>query len=120
MDRLWFSFARRRKAFGDRNFQRPSRFLQEAGFAVTAAAPPPPSTAHKDWGGDWTYEPDPDLEPGEIPYRVGDRVYHPKFGEGDVQSFTGVGRNVKVMVKFAAYGRKLFRVDQAPLVKIGL
>ncbi|MHC4778261.1 MAG: ATP-dependent helicase [Planctomycetota bacterium] len=120
MDRLTFSFARRRTSFGDRNFQRPSRFLEEAGLKVKAAPSPAPSTAHRDWGGDWRYEPDMDYVDGGASYGVGDRVYHPKYGEGDVVSFTGIGKSMKVMVRFSVYGQKLFKADTAPLVKIGM
>jgi hypothetical protein len=45
-------------------------------------------------------------------------VHHPRFGTGDVESLTGFGDQLKVVVRFPRYGRKTFRADQAPLTKV--
>ncbi|MHC5081696.1 MAG: ATP-dependent helicase, partial [Planctomycetota bacterium] len=101
MDRLALSFARRRSVFGDANLQRPSRFLAEIGMETR---PAPVVGSPGEWG-DWKYEPDPELFGAGEALKVGDRVLHAKFGEGDVVSLTGFGAQVKIVVRFARFGK---------------
>jgi DNA helicase-2/ATP-dependent DNA helicase PcrA len=42
----------------------------------------------------------------ESTFRLGQRVRHPKFGEGEVRGFTGTGSDLKLTVYFPKVGPK--------------
>ena len=42
----------------------------------------------------------------ESTFRLGQRVRHPKFGEGEVRGFTGTGTDLKLTVYFPSVGPK--------------
>ena len=48
-------------------------------------------------------------------FRLGDRVLHPKFGEGTVLSFDGDGERTRVEVKFREHGTKWLMLAYANL-----
>ncbi|MBQ7867092.1 MAG: DNA helicase PcrA [Clostridia bacterium] len=51
-------------------------------------------------------------------FKVGDRVMHRKFGEGNVQEIRGSGSDARIIIGFAAYGQKEFVLSIAPIVKV--
>ncbi len=51
-------------------------------------------------------------------FKVGDRVMHRKFGEGNVQEIRGKGGDARIIIAFAAYGQKEFVLSIAPIVKV--
>jgi len=51
-------------------------------------------------------------------FKVGDRVMHRKFGEGNVQEIHGSGSDARIVIAFAAYGQKEFVLSIAPIVKV--
>ncbi len=51
-------------------------------------------------------------------FKVGDRVMHRKFGEGNVQEIRGTGSDARIIIGFAAYGQKEFVLSIAPIVKV--
>jgi DNA helicase-2/ATP-dependent DNA helicase PcrA len=133
-ERLFFTNARERRLFGQapRPF-RESRFLDDVPDACIArpVAPPrrafgqlPPSLVRGaasgaprtvDRGGGVSVEYDVDAgsfaagegEGGEgAGFRLGQRVRHPKFGEGEVRAVTGAGAELKLTVYFRAVGPK--------------
>jgi DNA helicase-2/ATP-dependent DNA helicase PcrA len=55
------------------------------------------------------------LDDGEL--TVGDRVSHAKFGEGVVESLSGLGLSRKATVRFRAFGVKQLLVSLAKLQK---
>jgi len=70
----------------------------------------PPSYARKierDSGISVEYEPDAaGYDDVESTFRLGQRVRHPKFGEGEVRGFTGTGSDLKLTVYFPKVGPK--------------
>lgn len=54
--------------------------------------------------------------PGSVP---GQRVFHPKFGEGRVLAVQGQGADAKAQVRFARHGSKWLLLDKARLTLIG-
>lgn len=48
-------------------------------------------------------------------YKIGQFVSHPKFGEGVIQGFEGVGASTRVIVEFGASGRKVLVLSYANL-----
>ena len=51
-------------------------------------------------------------------FKVGDRVMHKKFGEGNVMDIHGKGNDARIVISFAAYGIKEFALSIAPIVKV--
>lgn len=51
-------------------------------------------------------------------FKVGDRVMHRKFGEGNVIEVRGSGNDARILISFAAYGQKEFVLSIAPIVKV--
>jgi DNA helicase-2/ATP-dependent DNA helicase PcrA len=50
---------------------------------------------------------------------LGDRVRHPRFGEGTVTAFDGEGERARVEVRFADAGSKWLILSLAPLQRVG-
>ncbi|HET8701681.1 MAG TPA: DNA helicase II [Nitrococcus sp.] len=100
-ERLFLTFAERRRLHGLDQYGMPSRFLQElppellqevrARFSVSR--PPPAARAA------------PAVET-DAEFRLGERVMHETFGEGVVLRCEGNGPNARVQVNFVASGSK--------------
>jgi len=105
---LYLSHARTRNLYGARDWNMPSRFLDEIPAELTDREEAPPATS---WEAA-TSRPEP--RPGAS-FALGDDVVHANFGEGVV---TGVEPGGLVVVRFAGDGseRKLM-ADYAPLKK---
>ena len=50
--------------------------------------------------------------------QVGDRVSHPKFGEGQIMQRSGAGEDTKLIVTFAEEGEKNLMAKYAKLKKM--
>jgi DNA helicase-2/ATP-dependent DNA helicase PcrA len=50
-----------------------------------------------------------------VPFPIGARVSHPKYGEGVVGSYQGQGPDAEITVTFPKVGRKVFILDYARL-----
>jgi DNA helicase-2/ATP-dependent DNA helicase PcrA len=50
-----------------------------------------------------------------LPFRIGQSVLHPKFGEGVIIEFVGQGAQTQVHINFGRQGLKRLMLDQAPL-----
>ena len=97
-------------------YGQPSRFLSDIpeNLIVVPVAPvrrpihdvpPPRSFVEYDAVPEYEFDqsaPDED----ELPFRVGQRVRHATFGEGEVRGWTGYGPNLKLTVYFRAAGLK--------------
>jgi len=104
---LYLCHAERRRLYGRDTYALPSRFLDEippahiepvrAGFRVTPAAQPAP--VRDDGTG----------------LKVGQRVLHPKFGEGILVDVEGSGKNARVQVNFESAGLKWLVLGYANL-----
>jgi DNA helicase-2/ATP-dependent DNA helicase PcrA len=112
--------ARSRHLFGqDARPFRESRFLDDIPDACVArpVRPPPravrqPAMAERriqvrDNGISVEYEADAGFsDEAETSFHLGQRVRHPKFGEGEVRGLTGSGRDLKLTVYFPTFGPK--------------
>ncbi len=130
MEKLYLSHARRRRIFGDYQFNPPSRFLAE--IPTELLDHPTPSGLHQPASHNLASlfdqsEPDfpeedpffdddvrvvPDAEEG---LRIGLQVRHLKFGVGTVRRIEGQGDNQKVTVYFHRFGPKKLLVKFAGL-----
>ncbi|TAM87880.1 DNA helicase PcrA [bacterium] len=117
MERLTLTYAQRRTLFGNTYAYPPSRFLAEMPslqhLGSTAYVPRPQ-------GGRWRDVAMPDVAPAPALANVarGDRVRHPKWGEGTVRSLNGAGGDALVTVDFTSVGSKMLMLKYAPLERV--
>jgi DNA helicase-2/ATP-dependent DNA helicase PcrA len=133
MQRLYLTHAESRRIFGRTSYRDPSRFLSELppeavedvrprisvsrplyqSERIALAAPQPGSSETRRRSRAVT------LITGEdMPFRLGARVRHPKFGEGTVLRFEGSGESRQVHVNFEQAGQKWLMFELARLEQI--
>ena len=110
--RLFLSHAQMRMLHGQPRYGLPSRFLEEiptalvhslnarrfaaapAGLAAPAVSAPPAR---------------------DLPYKIGARVSHPRYGEGVVSGYQGQGGEAEIRVSFPKVGDKWFILEYVKL-----
>jgi DNA helicase-2/ATP-dependent DNA helicase PcrA len=118
-ERLFISYARERRLYGNREPASPSLFLAELPadllLSNTASAIPKRLTqpirelkrqalnAPNSHADDWT---------------VGDRVVHKAFGAGEVTHIFGAGNKICLSIKFPSIGRKIIDPKVTPLQRM--
>jgi ATP-dependent DNA helicase UvrD/PcrA len=118
---LYLTYARARTVFGARNFGAPSRFLAEIPAGLTDRDQQQPRglasvrARATSWRSDAVVTGAPREAPTPPPFRLGEDVSHPSFGEGVV---TGIEPGGIVVIRFSRDGseRKLV-ADLAPIAK---
>ncbi|MGW8313503.1 MAG: ATP-dependent helicase [Desulfuromonadales bacterium] len=131
MQKLYLTHARRRRVFGDYQFNPPSRFLAEIPAhllertAATGLHKPPSHNLASlfDQVDPELPEADPFIDDDEVRIvpdadqglRIGLQVRHIKFGVGTVRRIEGQGDNQKVTVYFHRFGPKKLLVKFAGL-----
>jgi DNA helicase-2/ATP-dependent DNA helicase PcrA len=131
--RLILTHAQQRMLHGQMRYGMPSQFLEEIpeglvhSLAPKFRAPtqdyshsrqPAWSTGRKsgaDSGPSGEHFQAPPRRSAEVPFPVGARVSHPKYGEGVVGGYQGQGPDAEVTVTFPKVGRKVFILDYARL-----
>jgi DNA helicase-2/ATP-dependent DNA helicase PcrA len=110
---LTLSYAKLRSNWGEREYQMPSRFLQEIPAALKAGAMTGSSAGREGWGAALPHRGGFErVGAGTSTFRAGERVRHAKFGVGEVVEAGGG----KVVVRFGAQER-IFVPEIAPLTK---
>ena len=113
MKELNLSYAEVRRLRGQEHRNRPSRFLSEVPPELLEEVRPVPNVSLPvRMGGTATHEADADQGAGPGP---GQRVSHPKFGEGVVLNREGAGDHARVQVNFEKHGAKWLVVAYARL-----
>ncbi|MFC4452918.1 ATP-dependent helicase [Deinococcus sonorensis] len=127
MERLFLTAAQNRMQYGKTNSSEDSRFLEEiqGGFDTVDQYGQAQEYRQKTWR---DYRPTVPARPtapsavkntspltGELAYRGGEQVTHPKFGAGQVLAVAGVGDRQEVTVHFASAGTKKLLVKFASL-----
>ncbi len=127
MDRLFLSAAQNRMQYGQTKSAEDSRFLEElgGGFDSIDGYGRVIDYRQKTWR---DFSPTPQPAPSAVKntspltagmaYRGGEKVKHPKFGEGQVLAVAGMGEKQEVTVHFAAAGTKKLIVKFANLSKV--
>jgi len=117
--RLYLSYAQSRLLHGQTRYGLASRFLDELPKEVLKwlSLPSRPRLDDKAWRAE---EPPPRLKMAKsraeaLPFRIGQSVVHPKFGEGVVIEYIGQGPQMQVHINFGRLGLKRLMLDQAPL-----
>jgi DNA helicase-2/ATP-dependent DNA helicase PcrA len=101
MERLHLSYAESRRLHGSEHYPHPSRFLREIPGELIEEVRARPQVSRP------LYSPSSSSFSGEESgYRLGQRVSHPKFGEGVVLNAEGSGGSARVHVNFQAEGSK--------------
>jgi DNA helicase-2/ATP-dependent DNA helicase PcrA len=118
MDRLFLTFASRRALYGNTYAYPKSRFLEEIPnlefLESDAVALPRPA------GGRWR-EVSIHESAGagmHLGLEAGDRVRHPKWGEGTIENVVGAGGDGLVTIDFPNVGQKMLMLKYAPLEKV--
>ncbi|GAA4021922.1 UvrD-helicase domain-containing protein [Deinococcus rubellus] len=127
MDRLFLSAAQNRMQYGQTKSAEDSRFLEElgGGFDSIDGYGRVIEYRQKTWR-DFSpgAQPAPSVVKNTSPltagmaYRGGEKVKHPKFGEGQVLAVSGMGEKQEVTVHFGTAGTKKLIVKFANLSKV--
>ena len=112
---LTLCFAERRRFQGQENYPQPSRFIHEIPEELTEAVRPMVYSGiskmrRMDSASPRTASP-------AAPYKLGDSVRHPKFGEGCVMALEGHGDHLRAQIHFAEAGEKWLVLAYAKLEK---
>jgi len=102
-EELHMLYAQSRLQFGQRSYSMPSRFLEDTGFAATAA----PSAMRDSHAADEFIDAMPEFD-------IGDRVRSLQFGTGEVVDIDGLA----VSVRFDSGATKKLNVEYARLEKV--
>jgi len=113
-DMLWLTGAKRRRLFSRVQEQEPSRFLADMPDSCYRRIDKIIRTIAAAAGTEKKYRP---LRPS-LPYAVGSRVKHPKWGVGVVRDCYGDGEDQKITVNFPAIGIKRLALKFANLERI--
>jgi DNA helicase-2/ATP-dependent DNA helicase PcrA len=117
MDRLYLSHAMRRTLYGNTFAHPKSRFLEEMpsveAIGNVVALPRPA-------GGRWREVSIHETAGNgvKLGLKVGDRVRHPKWGEGLVSNVAGAGGDGLLTISFPNVGEKMVMLKYAPLEKV--
>jgi DNA helicase-2/ATP-dependent DNA helicase PcrA len=117
MDRLYLSHAMRRTLYGNTFAHPKSRFLEEMpsveAIGNVVALPRPA-------GGRWREVAIHETAGNgvKLGLKVGDRVRHPKWGEGLVSNVAGAGGDGLLTISFPNVGEKMVMLKYAPLEKV--
>ncbi len=106
-EKLYLTYAEKRRVFGRDEDRRPSRFLkeipaqllEESHRKVNVRFPMMNMDQSEEWEG----------------FCLGQRVAHPKFGEGTMIDHEGNGERARVHVRFDVYGSKWLALTYAKL-----
>ncbi|MGC1380070.1 MAG: DUF3553 domain-containing protein, partial [Candidatus Baltobacteraceae bacterium] len=118
IDRLFLTYASRRALFGNTYAYPKSRFLDElpALDVLESDSVPLPRPA----GGRWREVAIHESAGAGVHLGLvaGDRVRHPKWGEGRIENIVGAGGDGLVTIDFPNVGQKMLMLKYAPLEKI--
>jgi DNA helicase-2/ATP-dependent DNA helicase PcrA len=114
MRQLYLSYAESRRLHGQETYPLPSRFLREIPGEIVDEVRTAPQVSRPYAAGLARGS----MDPGGIGYNLGQRVQHPKFGEGVVLNAEGQGAAARVQVNFEAFGAKWLVVAYANLQPI--
>lgn len=113
MKKLYITYAESRRLYGTDQIHAPSRFLREIPADVLQEVRAFSSIVRPTSMGSAASA--ARIMAAESPFRLGQRVRHPKFGEGIVLNVAGSGTNTRVEVAFNSVGRKELMLQYANL-----
>ncbi len=118
MDRLFLTYAQRRAIYGNTYAYPRSRFIEEIPSLVILEGDAVPLP--RQGGGRWREVAIHETAGAgmALGLTVGDRVRHPKWGEGTIGNVVGAGGDGLVTIDFPNVGQKMLMLKYAPLEKI--
>ena len=114
---LYLCHAQERRLHGQKHWRPASRFLEEVpqslvrSLSVRVARPP---AAAREPAARFAAPVAPRRE-ADLPFKVGSRVSHPKYGEGVVAAYQGQRAETEIKVSFPRVGEKWFILEYARL-----
>jgi DNA helicase-2/ATP-dependent DNA helicase PcrA len=118
--RLYLSLAQTRLLHGQTRYNIASRFLDELPKGVIKWLTPKLGMPLGDRA--WRAEEPPARlskaarsAPSRLPFRIGQNVVHPKFGQGVIVSAEGSGTDARVQINFGPQGMKWLQLEYAKL-----
>ena len=123
MQKLYMTYAESRRLHGQDNYNRPSRFIQEIPLELIEevrlnASVRRPLSSGSDMDVSFTPQSAFASEVPDTQLSLGQRVNHPKFGDGMVINFEGSGPKARVQVNFDYEGTKWLVVGFANLTTL--
>jgi DNA helicase-2/ATP-dependent DNA helicase PcrA len=118
--RLYLTHAQMRMLHGQMRYGLASRFLEEIpeglvrSLSIRTARP---QVAAREPVALYHPRP-PSQREASLPYKVGSRVSHPKYGEGVVAGYQGQRAETEIKVNFPKVGEKWFILDYARLTQV--
>ena len=113
-EQLFLSYTKERRLWGSREPAIPSQFLGELPEDLIRHSTPP-IKARRQHQTAKTKKEQTTSQPSSINWSVGDRVFHDKFGEGNITHVLGSGKKTNLAVEFPGLGRKIIDPTIAPL-----
>jgi len=110
-EQLTITNAEHRQLYGRDTYPRPSRFVSEIPAALISDVRMQTKVSEP-LVNDFSYQ-DETAE-----YQIGQRVSHPKFGEGMIMNYEGAGANARVEVNFEYEGTKWLVINYANLTTL--
>lgn len=114
MQKLTLTYAEKRRLYGKEVYHRPSRFIDELPEDCVEEVRAPASVSravnHRRMG-----TPTSENDTG---YKLGQRVRHPKFGEGTIVNLEGNGEHSRLQIAFPGEGIKWLVVAYARLERV--
>lgn len=120
-ERLFITYARERRLYGNREPASPSLFLAEIPperlvSNVATAQPRKMATPMKEMRARAIAAPNPNAVISD--WKVGEKVMHPSFGPGQVTHIFGTGKKMCIAVKFPDLGQKIIDPKLVPLQRV--
>jgi DNA helicase-2/ATP-dependent DNA helicase PcrA len=112
MEQLILTYAEIRRQYGREEYHRPSRFLHELPSALIDSLRSQKAFTPTTSGNSFSSAMHPDCG-----FRLGETVYHAKFGAGTILAFEGSGAHQRVQVNFDLHGTKWLVLSYANLSK---
>jgi DNA helicase-2/ATP-dependent DNA helicase PcrA len=115
-ERLFLIYAKQRNLFGKKNYNLPSRFLEEIPPGLWEEYKRESSffqTTYRGGGGSGVK-----AVPHRSDYLLGEKVEHQKWGQGVIVAIRGQGEDTEVSVAFPGLGIKTVLTRYAPLKKL--
>ena len=125
--RLFLCFAKNRMRFGEKTASRRSEFLDEVSpqymkweneGETSHFAPAKGSKSSVSTNFSATYSASKSTNQSSSGYSVGDKVRHAIFGDGKIDSMSGMGPSALVIVNFETAGKKKLMLQYAKLQKV--
>ncbi|MBE3555691.1 MAG: DNA helicase PcrA [Firmicutes bacterium] len=117
---LFLTHARMRTLYGQTNYAEPSRFLDEISAELIEERGVTSVSVQRQESGrrTWMAEQEPAKATEVVPFALGEKVRHPKWGLGTVVAQSGAGNDLQVVVAFEGIGTKRLLASYAHLQRL--